>query len=73
MYRQCNHAYDIVLTGAAFSNQLKMHIYRLNMSYVRRTQRIIFEILLNQAEISLYLPSTDWFGTANRCPLGSYQ
>ena len=27
------------------------------------TQRNIFEILLNQTEIGLYLPCTDWFGT----------
>ena len=30
--------------------------------------RNIFEILLNQTEIRLYLPFSDWFGTANgRC------
>ena len=27
------------------------------------TQKNIFEILLNQTEIRLYLPCTDWFGT----------
>ena len=27
------------------------------------TQRNLFEILLNQTEIRLYLPCTDWFGT----------
>ena len=36
----------------------------------RYAQRNIFEIILNQPEIRLYLPCTDWFGTANRqCPL----
>ena len=29
------------------------------------TQRNIFEILLKQTEIRLYLSCTDWFGTAN--------
>ena len=34
------------------------------------TQRNLFEILLNQTEIILYLPFYDWFGTANgRVPL----
>ena len=33
------------------------------------TLRNLFEILLNQPEIRLYLPSFDWFGTANgHCP-----
>ena len=32
-------------------------------------QRKLFGILLNQTEIRLYLPCTDWFGTANgQCP-----
>ena len=36
----------------------------------RQTHReTLFEILLNQTEIRLYLPCTDWFGTANgQCP-----
>ena len=33
--------------------------------YLNNTQRNVFEILLNQTEITLYLPCTDWFGTAN--------
>ena len=38
------------------------------------TEKYIFEILLNQTEIRLYLPCTDWFRTANgQCPLhGKY-
>ena len=32
------------------------------------TQRTLFEILLNQTEIRLYLPLTDWFGTDNGEP-----
>ena len=33
------------------------------------TQRFFFEILLSETEIRLYLPCSDWFGTANRhCP-----
>ena len=32
------------------------------------TQRNIFRILLYHTEIRLYLPCTDWFGTANGCP-----
>ena len=31
----------------------------------RQSQRNLFEILLNQTEIRLYLRYTDWFGTAN--------
>ena len=40
------------------------------MSYIPPyTQRNNFEILLNQSEIWLYLPYSDWFGTASgRCP-----
>ena len=30
------------------------------------TQRNLFQIALNQTQIRLYLPCTDWFGTANR-------
>ena len=29
------------------------------------TKRNLFQILLNQTEIRLYLPCTDWFGIAN--------
>ena len=33
------------------------------------TRRNLFEIALNQTEIRLHLPCTDWFGTANgHCP-----
>ena len=34
-----------------------------------RTLRDILEILMNQTEIRLYLPFSDWFRTANgHCP-----
>ena len=32
-------------------------------SLLHHTQRILFEILLNQTEIRLYLPFFDWYGT----------
>ena len=36
------------------------------------TQRNLFEILSNQTEIRLYLPFSDWFGTANgQCPFAA--
>ena len=37
----------------------------LNISNARsfNKQRIFFEILLNQPEVSMYLPFSDWFGT----------
>ena len=34
-------------------------------SYTVYTQRNLFQILLDQPEIRLYLPYSDWFGTAN--------
>ena len=37
----------------------------------KRTQRNLFEIYLNQTEIRLYLPFSDWFGTANGRPFGT--
>ena len=38
-----------------------------------KSQRNLFEILLNQTEIRLYLPFSDWFRTANECRLFSVQ
>ena len=36
----------------------------LGRKYIKYcTQRSLFEILLNQTEIRLYLPCTNWFGT----------
>ena len=37
----------------------ELHVY---------TQRNLFEILLNQSEIRLYLLFSDWFGTKRTCP-----
>ena len=46
-------------------------LYRLpGINLLCYTQRNLIEILLNQTEIRLYLPFSDWFGTENgRCPL----
>ena len=44
------------------ANCLELQWPSLNVSY---TQRNLFEILLNQTEIRLYLPFSDWFGTSN--------
>ena len=45
-------------------------IQRQDLIFWKDTHReIFFEILSNQPEIRLYLPFSDWFGTANgQCP-----
>ena len=49
---------------------LSFYLDRINSELIYcYTQRNLFEILLNQTEIGLYLPFSNWFVTANgQCP-----
>ena len=45
--------------------------FQAQVAQLIKQQRNLFEILLNQTEIMLNLLCTDWFGTANGCPIGT--
>ena len=54
-------------TKVTMTGSVNWYVRPQNVSYC--TQRNLYEILLNQTKIRLYLPCNDSFGTANgRCP-----
>ena len=48
--------------NSSLLNQLTLYIF-VSAVWEAYTQRNIFEFLLNQPEIRLYLPFSDWFGS----------
>ena len=62
----CRRARNLNTQTADMESILSEIFYRLLVANrhlrSRYTQRIFFEILLNQSEMRLYLPFSDWFG-----------